>query len=614
MSARIVLNANVPSQFSACSNFSHRCFSSTKNAQNKTAISIQKQKVLSKTIYKQLIKWTASQADVPFDPIPPLALVPPRVDATALETMARLNEDHKSASASASNDLPLSPDEQRLLELVKSLPSNSVIEPTQLVLSIENAKSVKQATKLAYALNNYTQDSKENLDQIKERVSLGFDVLKSLNQMSEMLDERKMARENHQDRSGVTFRVGQVVRHKKDRWRAIVGGWKRTAANTNTNTNKQTASGKSSLTNKTYDIDTLIQDTSMTDVGDNDIDDDDDMKTDEGFHDNIEYVVHIDEGDAAHSRVRVLGSMKVKQHELEIVTDDDLKRVRNSAAGHHFERFDSIYGEFTPGNILKFEYPIDKSDAVDMVEETERMMAKHENAKAVLAGVKGIAARMHRIIMDTSSCAESRKLCFLPDIEEKLKRIVSGDLLENVADKISSPMTSSHKIAIRHLRALFHISLHINDILWQRNTANKNFDRIRFPLGSIVKHKKYGFRGVVVTSDPYPKADVSNWDGLQDIDGDVQKMPFYHVIPHLDDTVKAFGRETPFRYVCQENLEKCPVHEQDIEVVLDEGWSGSDGENQFCASDELKFRHAEKVCDEDKIIEKCLNDLTVSSY
>ena len=64
----------------------------------------------------------------------------------------------------------------------------------------------------------------------------------------------------------------------------------------------------------------------------------------------------------------------------------------------------------------------------------------------------------------------------------------------------------------------------------------------------------------------------------------------------------------------RQDTESCPVHEQDIEVILDEGWSGSDGENQFCASDELKFRHAEKVCDEDKIIEKCLNDLTVSSY
>jgi heat shock protein HspQ len=464
--------------------------------------SIEKQKVLSKTIYKQIIKWTASTgSDVPFDPIPPLTLVPPRVDASALKTMSELH--------STENSGELTREEKHLLALMKSLPSNSIIEPKQLILPIENANHVKNATKLAYALNNFTTESKEDVEQIKERVSLGFEVLKSLNQLSEMLEERKKAREDHQDRGGVSFRVGQVVRHKKNRWRAIVGGWSKTLVDS------KEPSQKTSLTNKSY---TNNSDGNI--LGDENVDVNINVDVDVDGH-AIEYVVHLDEGDAAHSRVRVLGSMKAKQHELEAVADDDLKRIRNSLVGNHFESFNSMNGEFVPGKILKFEYPADESDAVDILEETRHIMAKHDNAKTILCGVKEIAAKLHRIVLDTSSCAETRKLCFLPDIEERLEQIVTGNLVENVADKILSPMSSSHKVAIQHMSALFYISFQVGDMLWQRHTAEKNSelkkpfhvprvkitdqtsntnrclaeDRILFPLGSVVKHKKYGFRG-----------------------------------------------------------------------------------------------------------------------
>ena len=118
---------------------------------------------------------------------------------------------------------------------------------------------------------------------------------------------------------------------------------------------------------------------------------------------------------------------------------------------------------------------------------------------------------------------------------------------------------------------------------------------------------------MVITWDPFPKADVSKWDGLQDIEGDVNKMPFYHVIPDLQDTVEAFGQERPFRYVCQENLELCPESEKAIEVALDDEWSASDGESEFTPSDSLKFCHGEKLGDDDDIIVACLNELQVRS-
>ena len=115
----------------------------------------------------------------------------------------------------------------------------------------------------------------------------------------------------------------------------------------------------------------------------------------------------------------------------------------------------------------------------------------------------------------------------------------------------------------------------------------------------------------MISWDPYPQTDVSNWDGLQDIEGDVKNMPLYHIIPDLSDTVKVFGKERPFRYVCQENLEFCSENELDIEVILDDSWSASDGEIKFIPHDSLKFCHFEEI-PQQEIIESCLNDLQVS--
>ncbi len=116
---------------------------------------------------------------------------------------------------------------------------------------------------------------------------------------------------------------------------------------------------------------------------------------------------------------------------------------------------------------------------------------------------------------------------------------------------------------------------------------------------------------MVVAWDPYPKTDVSRWDGLQHIEGDVNNMPFYHVLADIDDTVRAFGQERPFRYVCQDNLEHCPENQNEINVTLDEGWELKNG-SDYKAPDDLLFSHAENTGDDVGIILKCLQTIQVS--
>jgi hemimethylated DNA binding protein len=135
-----------------------------------------------------------------------------------------------------------------------------------------------------------------------------------------------------------------------------------------------------------------------------------------------------------------------------------------------------------------------------------------------------------------------------------------------------------------------------------------------------VKHQKYNFRGIVTGWDAYPRTDVSRWDGLQNMKGDINNMPFYHIAADANDTMQAFGQERRFRYVCEENLEIVDHHSSveesgdsnsgsganydtnyglDLDVDLNDEWiiSKQDGstEVEYLAPDQLKFQHDESI-------------------
>ena len=396
--------------------------------------------------------------------MPPLTLMPPRIDATALQTFASMHENESSVKDAKDG---------HLLHLTKSLPRNTIIEENKLVIPIHNAADVKNATRTAYALNNYTNDSQTNLEELKHRVSLGLEVLKSLNQLGGVLEPRKESRQLHLNRDGVQFTIGGIVQHKTKRWRGVVAGWKKVEVTSS-------KSDKTSLTNKNYD-------------SENNIDEDDDTQF------TVEYTMHVDEGDAAHTRTRVLGSVVAMQNELEEVSDVDLKRIRNSLIKRQFEKFDTIKSVFIPGDLLQYEYPKDVEEySTEQLEiESLDMIEKHQNAKKMIAACRQIASELHQILRNVSSCLETRKMDILAEFEKKLSQIISGNFDQNFADQITKDVSeeSSHKIAMKHLHELLNISTEINSMIWQHSTAKKNIDRIRFQLGSVVKHKKYGFRG-----------------------------------------------------------------------------------------------------------------------
>ena len=94
--------------------------------------------------------------------------------------------------------------------------------------------------------------------------------------------------------------------------------------------------------------------------------------------------------------------------------------------------------------------------------------------------------------------------------------------------------------------------------LVERRTANADRRGIAFQIGQVLRHRKYGFRGVVVGWDRRPTVDVSGWDGVQGLPSGPDQ-PFYRVLPDMRDCVELLGGPRDVRYVAQENLVEVPA-------------------------------------------------------
>lgn len=79
---------------------------------------------------------------------------------------------------------------------------------------------------------------------------------------------------------------------------------------------------------------------------------------------------------------------------------------------------------------------------------------------------------------------------------------------------------------------------------------------VTFRVGSLVRHKKFGYRGVVAGFDLRPLLDVSGWEGVVGLPSGGEQ-PFYRVVPDEGDVERFLGSSS-FRasyYCAQENLE-----------------------------------------------------------
>eukprot|EP00579_Thalassiosira_antarctica_P017444 CAMPEP_0201945142 /NCGR_PEP_ID=MMETSP0903-20130614/53745_1 /ASSEMBLY_ACC=CAM_ASM_000552 /TAXON_ID=420261 /ORGANISM="Thalassiosira antarctica, Strain CCMP982" /LENGTH=801 /DNA_ID=CAMNT_0048488201 /DNA_START=85 /DNA_END=2487 /DNA_ORIENTATION=+ len=581
-----------------------------------------------KTLYRQLLSWCRRYDDIPFNnPLPPVTLSPPQVNPMALKRLKEMrsflvsNKISDSLSGEDSdgisrfgNGVHPHPAHYAMYKEDVDVKENRITFP-----EIRDANELRAIIQSVYWLNNRgtianiegVNASEEQSDGgKKDQISIAFDAMKSCNELSSgELDSRRSKREFRiQVRQGdefpdgnVKYHVGQVVKHKSKLWRGVIVGW---------DIEKDKSDGRlSSLTTKQYSIPPLESDEK-----------DNDSSPTTGSNDNVgqdasllKYTVLVDLNDAQSNNRHesdegtILGKSITleSQGDLSPVDDPCLQRIHNGLIKQYFTKFDSR-GHFVPNNILAYAFPLDRFShckygaGVDSDVNIEKEMnsiaeskSSAELEKSCLAITKGVQEIGRRLLVPLSESNGQQQR----ENDDEASLLISSLASSAQAMMMENVSSQKNDSAISSLAKLYHSHVKINALLWTRNANRQQKQHINFSLGQIVKHKIYGFRGIIGAWDSKPRMDVSNWDGLKDVKNPNSK-PFYHIYPDVNDSIEAFGGPRHFRYVCQDNLELSPHNEKPLELIIDldpEEWKWDGERGRYIPSAEMKFMYAEDL-------------------
>jgi len=549
-------------------------------------------KRITLTLYRQLLRWCDdTDKDIPLSQsVPPIHFSPPQINSDSLKGLIEASGIINNNNGGDDDDDPISSN-----HLVSSPYSSilfsrtSVVKKTGVTVhSVPSSGDAKQIVNAVFRMNAITTDERDKKDQM----SIAFEWIKTLNELTQQLEEMKAKRRKHQNREGVNFRVGQIVKHRTLGWRGVILGWIRlTNSNETDSVSSEASSQATSLTQKPYE--------SINPYGRNN-------------DDVIAYDIALDWGDATllNSAKHPSGLKNIYQSDLTLVDDPDLMRIRSTT--DQFQRFDSELQCFVPGDALTYTYPNDRpTDEDGHCSWKSYENPSDESAENISQGIQSLAEYLRQIILGYTSAPESRNLRLLSGYLERLTKLSKGDVVpaeDRFRRGLVSYRNSERQTKMRwDLQKLVELAVEIEDILWTRRKALETDRSIKFSLGEYVQHKKYGFRGVVVGWDPEPAYEVTHWDGLQHIENPEQ-YPFYHVIPDRSDVMVAFGGERPWRYVCEENLELCPQENRDLDIDLEPEWTIDVKNGTFQAPDELLLRHGDQL-EDDGVTENCLGEL-----
>mmetsp|Transcript_491 Transcript_491/g.837 ORF Transcript_491/g.837 Transcript_491/m.837 type:complete len:730 (-) Transcript_491:345-2534(-) len=523
---------------------------------------IEAQTKVARALYRDLYRWSRLASDIPFflvanhqqqqqhSSLPPQTFQHPIISKEHLLKLANLGHDG----------------ECKDFEVLRNmLPAGCSVDENKLVVpKIEDGSSLLSLVRVLTRLSS--MDESYDQDVVRQRIGLAMEAIKSLNELTPTLMEMERIRSKRLDNSFVRFRVGQVVQHAHEKWRGVVCGWE-----------------KKKIMNAivvTYFV--------LPDKGDVHH-----LHKPAGVIFDKAMEVQFQNTSAAKG-----GKTESKRHiasvaeeDLVLVSNSCLSRIRNDWMDTNFERFDIASMRFIPNSKLAYEYPADTENSSKVISEHKMFDDDADLARTVTLGVAVIANELHFELI-ASSTEAARKMEPLKSILDRLVKLMPS----------CRPTTSCNEMAtcIRTISNLSKLITKVSDLLFQRRIALINKSRIKFRLGDIVRHKKYGFRGMVVSFDPRPTVDVSRWDGLQHLKN-VDDTPFYSIVPDPADTVKAFGAVRTMRYVCEANLEVCPVEDADIDLDIMEmvpGWSFDDSLQRYVPSDEVKFEYGEVIEEE----------------
>jgi hemimethylated DNA binding protein len=538
---------------------------------------------ISRALYRQLLRWCqvvqndALPADILQHFLPPNYLAAPeQIDPYRMELLF-------AASTGADDCYNQSDDAVVVRRALSLLPTKSEYSRKHLTVSIHSVTELRNVIRAVFRLNNVGMPvanddlvAHESLQEYQtKRRNAAFQALKSLNELySEELQQLKKRHAKHAvDRENMEFVVGQVVQHRHDRWRGVVAAWDKQPSYVLSDD-----FSKTSLTTKEYVTNSL--------------------------KDRVRYNVLLDVGDS-YNLASMTGWSLTDQSDLVAVTDKHLCRIRNNYLDEHFCRYNAETGRFVPNSLKAYEFPSDVDDYTSSQQQQQQQRnvspETQQLCEEVIQGVQSFATQLEALLLETAAgSSTTQSLKPFTTLRGDLTDIATGNVVpgRHRFDDLAPTTTAS-----LHVRALLNLSHGMLETMLQRRVAVTAKDKLRFKVGDVVLHKKYGYRGVIVAWDPTPTVAVSRWDGLQDIPNP-EKIPFYQVIPDQSDCIEAFGGERSLRYVCEENLEPCPRDRMLLDVDLDPGWEPA-RDGSYLAPAGVLFKYGADLGD-DGVFERCM--------
>jgi hemimethylated DNA binding protein len=177
---------------------------------------------------------------------------------------------------------------------------------------------------------------------------------------------------------------------------------------------------------------------------------------------------------------------------------------------------------------------------------------------------------------------------------------VHGPALEAALDRGFTALRilhTSYSPTLDHMRAL------------RREHADR--DGVRFHLGTVFRHAKFGYKGVVYGWDRVCDRD-DDWVAAMHTRGD---QPFYHVLPDEADCHRLFGGVRLTKYVAEENVVPLEEGTRVTHRALDSYFLGYDASRQrYIPNASLQFQFPDEYAYDDGALVPASEDANLLAH
>ena len=188
-----------------------------------------------------------------------------------------------------------------------------------------------------------------------------------------------------------------------------------------------------------------------------------------------------------------------------------LQRIQNNLIKQYFTKFEGGY--FVPNKMVSYVYPLDRYSECNFGvlkgTGTDKVEPKHsspELTRSRLAITEGIRFISRGLVLSLSESMGQEQ------VNHDETMLLISSLISSAESMAVEVESNSDRAVFVSLAQLYAFYVKINSMLWTRHVNKQHKQNIEFSLGQVVKHKIYGFRGLVLAWDSKPWMDVSNWD------------------------------------------------------------------------------------------------------